>query len=358
MGRTRKDGDPMGLAGTRLSFKHNAFYYRHRDGRWERMGTDVRAAKERAAIYNSPADDYGTTAYWLDQFLMDCQQRVSIKDLAPRTLSDYTKDSEPLKVFFGAMLPEHIEPHHVQAYLDAGSAAERGVRANREKACLSSCLSWLIRTNKCPGLKINPCMQKSGTRENSEKKRDRYVTHQEYQEVYALAWHQVRVLMELTYRTLQRPESDIIYWTPKVLARDPHTGNRIITFEQGKTGTRLKIAMTEGLEKLINRAVGTNPHMDQPLVHTRAGTGYTYGGINSMLGKAIRTANEIRATKNIPPMASFGFRDSRAKVPPICGWQGRPSSRSSCSAVTRTRQQRSVTLRPDGMRQLSRTRQL
>ncbi len=114
----------MGLAGTRLSFKHNAFYYRHRDGRWERMGTDVRAAKERAAIYNSPADNYGTTAYWLDQFLVDCQQRVSIKDLAPRTLSDYTKDSEPLKVFFGAMLPEHIEPHHVQAYLDAGSAAE------------------------------------------------------------------------------------------------------------------------------------------------------------------------------------------------------------------------------------------
>lgn len=79
----------MGLAGTRLSFKHNAFYYRHRDGRWERMGTDVRAAKERAAIYNSPADNYGTTAYWLDQFLVDCQQRVSIKDprrgLSPTT---------------------------------------------------------------------------------------------------------------------------------------------------------------------------------------------------------------------------------------------------------------------------------
>ena len=41
--------------------------------------------------------------------------------------------------------------------------------------------------------------------------------------------------------------------------------------------------------------------------------GYTYGGINSMLGKAIRTANAIRATKNIPPMASFGFRDLKGK---------------------------------------------
>ena len=302
----------MSLAGTRLSFKHNAFYYRHRDGRWERMGTDVRAAKERAAIYNSPADNYGTTSYWLDQFIEHCIQRVSINDLAPRTLSDYTKDVVPLKVFFGSMLPEHIEPHHVQAYLDAGSAAERGVRANREKACLSSCLSWLIRTNKC-GLKINPCMQKSGTRENAEKKRDRYVTHQEYQEVYAVAWPQVRVLMELTYRTLQRPESDIIYWTPKVLGRDPHSGQRILTFEQGKTGTKLKIAMTEGLEKLINRAVGSSPQMEQPIVHTRAGTGYTYGGITSMLVKAIQAANEKREAKKIAPMASFGFRDLKGK---------------------------------------------
>jgi len=67
----------LAFAGTRLSFKHNAFYYRHRDGRWERMGTDVRAAKERAAIYNSPTDNYGTTAYWLEQFLVDCQQRVA-----------------------------------------------------------------------------------------------------------------------------------------------------------------------------------------------------------------------------------------------------------------------------------------
>ncbi len=37
MGRKRKDGDPMGLAGTRLDFRHEAFYYRHRDGRWERI---------------------------------------------------------------------------------------------------------------------------------------------------------------------------------------------------------------------------------------------------------------------------------------------------------------------------------
>lgn len=312
MGRARKDGDPMALAGTRLSFRHNAFYYRHRDGRWERLGTDIKAAKERAAIYNSPTDNYGTMAYWLDEFLTHFAARVKAGDLSPRTHSDYAKDVAPLKVFFGQMLPEHIEPHHVQEYLDAGATAGRPVRANREKACLSSCLSWMIRTNRTR-LKVNPCMQKSGTKENPESKRDRYVDHDEYREVYEMAGTQVRVLMELTYRTLQRPESDIIYWTPQVLARDPHTGQRIITFEQGKTKTRLKIAMTETLEKLINRVTGPKPQLDLPLVHNQAGDSYTYSGITSMLGKAIKKANAAREKKGLPPIAAFGFRDLKGK---------------------------------------------
>ena len=59
MGRARKDGDPLGLAGTRLSFKHGAFYYRHRDGRWEHVGTDVKVAKERATLYNDPEVIFG-----------------------------------------------------------------------------------------------------------------------------------------------------------------------------------------------------------------------------------------------------------------------------------------------------------
>ncbi|MBF5006894.1 tyrosine-type recombinase/integrase [Diaphorobacter caeni] len=312
MGRARKDGDPFGLAGTRLAFKHGAFYYRHRDGRWEHVGTDVRKAKARANIYNSPSDNYGTMSYWLDQFLVNCESRVAAGDMAKRTKDDYTKDSVPLKVFFGSMLVEHIEPHHIQAYLDAGAKADRPVRANREKACLSSCISWLIRTNRTT-LKINPCMQKSGTKENSESKRERYVTHEEYQQVWDAAGPQVRILMELTYRTLQRPESDIIYWTPKVLIRDPHSGARIITFEQGKTKTKLKIAMTETLEALINRATGPNPQMNQPLVHTQSGEGYTYSGITSMLTKAIQKVNAERRKKGLEEMLPFGYRDMKGK---------------------------------------------
>lgn len=312
MGRKRKDGDPLGLAGTRLAFRYGAFYYRHRDGRWERTGTDLKTAKERAALYNDPAGVFGTVGYWLDRFLVHCAERVKAGTLAPRTLSDYTKNAKPLKAYFGTMLPEHIQPVHVQSYIDIGNEAGRAVRANREAACLSSCLSWLMRTGQTT-LQVNPCMQASGTKKNSESKRERYVTHEEYREVWEAANVQVRMLMELTYRTLQRPESDILRWTATIATRDPHTGRRVLEFTQAKTGKRVRIAMTEQLEVLFLRAVGPHPQPTQTLVHTLQGYPYTYTGITSMLTRAIKAVNKERTRKGLPLVAPFGFRDLKGK---------------------------------------------
>jgi integrase len=309
MGRTRKDGDPFTLAGTRLAYRHGAFYYRHREGRWERIGTDLAAAKKRAALYNDPTGVYGTVAYWLDQFLVDCEARVKAKDLAARTLSDYTKNAEPLKAYFGNMLPESITAADVQAYLDIGRKAGRPVRANREKACLSSCLSWLMRQKGATTLAVNPCMQASGTQGNAESKRERYVTDDEFRAVYAAAGVQVRLLMDLTYRTLQRPESDILGWTPTILSRDEHTKARILHFQQGKTGVWVKISLTADLEMLIKKAMGDPPRIDQTLVHNRKGHQYTYTGIMAMLTAATKKANKGRAN----PIPAFGFRDLKGK---------------------------------------------
>lgn len=213
MGRRRKDGDPLGLAGTRLDWRWNKFWYRHRDGRWEPVGTDIAEAKRIAAVYNDPDGAYGTTGYWLDLFLRDCAARVKAKDLSQRTLDDYTKNTAELKVFFGRVVPEAITPEMVQTYLKEGRHAGRPTRANRERACLSSCLSWLMREGKT-AMKVNPCMRASGVKRNTETPRARYVTDAEYRVVYAVAPKPVRLMMELTYRTLQRPESDILGWTP------------------------------------------------------------------------------------------------------------------------------------------------
>lgn len=319
MGRKRKDDDPMGLAGTRLQWHRNKFWYRHRNGKWEAVGTDIAEAKRRAKLYNNPGDDYGTIAYWLDMFVIDCTARVKASDLSKRTLSDYTEDAEELKVFFGKLTPEQVAPVTVQTYLNEGKRAGRPTRANRERACLSSCLSWLIRTGKTT-IKVNPCMQASGVKRNPEQSRDRYVTDAEYNVVFNVAPSQVQLMMALTYRTLQRPESDIIEWTPEIV-RVKGDG-KVLRIKQNKTGRILEINLTDQLLELVESAIGEVPILHRPIIHTRKGAAYTYSGLDSMLRRA-----QVKARKKMPNLQPFGFRDLKGKGATDMWLSGEPIER-------------------------------
>lgn len=308
----RRKNNPLGLE-PRVYAKHGAFYYVHRDGRWEKLGTDITKANERARLYNDSLGQFGTMVYWLDMFIVDSEARVKAGKLAKRTLEDYVHNIKPLKIYFEApMLPADIEPNHVQEYLEIGAKDGRPVRANREKACLSACLSWLIRTGKVDNLKLNPCMRASGIKRNPERKRERYVSHDEYRDVFAEAPPQVQAMMELTYRTLQRPESDIIYWTLSNLPTKD--GKRILRNKQNKTGKTVDIEIAPDLEPLIDHLVGDIPKIGRPLICTRVGKQYTYDGLSSMLKRSIAAANKTRLAKNITiKITSFGFRDLKGK---------------------------------------------
>jgi integrase len=317
MGRRRKDGDPLGLAGTRLVFDHGRFYYIHRDkGRWENVGTDVTAAKQMAARYNNPGDGFGTVAYWLRMFLADCKQRVAAGMLSKRTLDDYegyAADDGPMMAAFGRMFPERVTTNRIQLYLTENAKLGRPVPANRERAMLSSCLSWLIREGKVPDLKVNPCMRASGLKRNPESKRERYVTHDEYRAVYAAGNRAVRLAMELVYRSLQRPEVDVLAWTPSnVRAKD---GGKVLHFKQSKTGRVLDIALVGELGALVAEAIGEVPQLRQPIVHRLDGKAYTYDGLSAMLKQAqdkVR-AQHGKARGPLADMPSFGLRDLKGK---------------------------------------------
>lgn len=317
MGRKRKNADD-GLE-PRVYQRHGAYYYVHRDGRWERLGVDKAGANQKARLYNDPDGEFGTMVYWLDMFLAHCEERVKAKTLAQRTYDDYKqaikgtdKKAGALRVFFAApMTPLDVEPDMVQDFLDTNAQLGRPVPANREKAALSSCMSWLIRTGKVPGLKVNPCLRGSGIKRNAETKRDRYVTHDEYRDVWAVAQTSVRLMMELTYRTLQRPESDIIHWTTEVLLTAD--GQRKLQFKQGKTGKTMRIAIAPELDALVRASLGDVPKLRQPIIRTRDGNAYSYDGLSAMLKRSITKANQARATKGLPVIQSFGFRDLKGK---------------------------------------------
>jgi integrase len=317
VGRKRKSSD-TGLE-PRVYAKHGAFYYVHRDGKWQRLGTDKAEANQKARLFNDPDGQFGTLVYWLDMFLVHCQARVAANTMAQRTCDDYQNaikgtdtKAGALRTFFAPpMTPLDLDPDMVQDFLTTNAELGRPVPANREKAALSSCMSWLIRTGKVPGLKINPCLRASGIQRNAETKRDRYVTHDEYRDVWALAHTSVRLMMELTYRTLQRPESDIIHWTTEVLRTEE--GQRKLQFKQGKTGKVMKIAIAFELDALVRASLGDVPKLRQPLIRTRDGNAYSYDGLSAMLKRNITKANKERATKGLPAMPPFGFRDLKGK---------------------------------------------
>lgn len=70
----RRKNNPLGLE-PRVYPNHGALFYVHRDGRWEKLGTDIEAANKRARLYNDTAGLYGTMAYWLDPHSMSSEAR-------------------------------------------------------------------------------------------------------------------------------------------------------------------------------------------------------------------------------------------------------------------------------------------
>ena len=319
MGRKRKIDTQLQLP-TRVYYRHGAFYYVHHDGRWERLGTDIRNAKRRAGVMNDPSGLFGTLSYWLDKFIVDCETRIGLskeaKGLAPRTVDDYKDNAAYLKSYFGKMRPGEVEPHHVGKYLELGRRNERAVRANREKACLSSAFTWLMLQSESGFKGPNPCI---GVKRNPEFKNDRYVTDDQMIAVIDAAPRMVSALLRLVYRTLQRPE-DILTWDrSNLVVRD---GRRILRVEQSKMSTRagktVDIEISEDIETILRdlkvNTDGTAVGPGMPFLHRRDGSGYTYSGLNSMLKRAVKKASvEHPNTGELEAVATFGFYSMKGK---------------------------------------------
>lgn len=294
MGRPRKleQGLPK-----RVYLKSGAYYYVHHDSRWERLGTDLAAAKKTAAAYNAGACVYGTMAYWYDQWALELKARVAAADLSERTYDDYVeKDGPLLKDFFGAMAPGAIKAKHVSLYLQVGREDERPVRANREKAALSSCLSWMV-AHSLAGLKGNVC---KGVPRNSETPRDRYISDDEYIAVMKRCGPAEKAWAELIYRTLQRP-SDILKWTRNDIIIQ--NGQKCIQFRQGKTKSWMTILVTPTLEAAFEILAAQRKRPSVYLIPREDGLPYTESGIASMFRRAVVAAG----------IADYGPYDNKAK---------------------------------------------
>lgn len=169
------------------------------------------------------------------------------KELAPRTLKDYSSYAVTLNVAFGKMRPDAIQPHHIRQFMD-WLALKRGTHlkpayptANRHKACMQKICSWALGVGR---IKVNPCV---GISKDSEKARTRYISDAEYNAIYKHAAPACRVAMEISYLCMARI-GDVANLTMRDVL------NEGLFIKQGKTGKEQIKLWSERLSKAISNA--------------------------------------------------------------------------------------------------------
>jgi integrase len=201
------------------------------------------------------------------------------------------------------MTPASVAPPHIGKYLDLGVELGRPVRANREKACLSSCFTWLIRTGE-GGITQNPCI---GVKRNTERARERYIEDWEFNKVMAKATSpQAKAVAGLIYRTLQRP-IDILRWTAANIVYKAVDGGeeRVLRFRQSKTGAQLEICVTHEIDEYLRWAAGDGKKVTgMTLIHTGRGQPYAEKSVSGMWGTYVRACDGIK---------DFGIYDLKGK---------------------------------------------
>ena len=269
----------------RMYLKSGSYYFVTRDNRWLNLGRDLAMARRKWAELSGEVPTGGMAAL-MDRYLLDV-----LPTKAERTQADNRKEMVNLRAVFGAMEPRDVRPVHIAKYLDLrGKTAP--VRANREKALLSHVFTLGMRWGI---VDANPCR---GVHRNTEGKRDRYITDDEFTAVWNKANPTVRCLMDVAYLTAQRI-GDLI------TIRRQDVTDAGIAFKQAKTGKRLVVAMTPALKAVLDRAGKLHPRVASMWVFsTRTGSPYTYDGVSSMFKRAVVQAG----------VPDFHFHDLRAKA--------------------------------------------
>ncbi|AMW64461.1 integrase (endogenous virus) [Pseudomonas phage phiAH14a] len=215
--------------------KHGA-YYLVRKGKWKRLGTDFQASlAEYAKLLDKGSQ--GGMPKLIDDALEYMRTRTK-PPLKPNTLKQYESACERLKENFADFEPREVLQRHVVAL--KLHMADTPNMSNRIISVLRAVFTYALEQQIVDS---NPCI---GVRRHLEHKRDRYITHGEFQAICANSSDNMRVIYEMCYLTGQR--------IGDVLAiRLADIGAEGIAFKQEKTSARLLVQMTPDLEALIAR---------------------------------------------------------------------------------------------------------
>lgn len=222
--------------------------------------------------------------------------------LATSTQATHHYDMKHLHAFFETAPLDQIKPMHIREFLDRHRA--KPTTANRCKRLFSTL--W----NHARGWGYtdleNPCI---GIMGHSLKKREVYVTDEVFDAVRAAASEPLRDALEFAYLTGQRPGDAL-------RARMDDIVDGALAIDQGKTGKRLRIAVTGQLADLIARIQvrkAAHKTVHAQILMARDGKPMTKQILKDHFAAAKEAATAAR-----PELASaikeFWFYDLRAKA--------------------------------------------
>lgn len=237
--------------------------------------------------------------------LFDLYEKEHLPTLSERVQRDYRGMIRYLRKACGRRKAHKMRPKHVAKIIDVKEAP---VQANRKVMILSSIFkiaqgSWCIEDDL-----VNPCIP---VRRHKTSPRDRYITHEEFVAFRATAPEQIQIAMDFAYITGQR-QSDITQMRWSQVLTDGPREEWVLHIDQGKTGKRLAIKISESVEAVLARAMRCG---DQHLLTTDAvirnkfSRAYTPDSFRALWQKYMRAWRKAH-----PEMPKFTFHDIRAKT--------------------------------------------
>ncbi len=291
MGRKRKIRKELPK---RVYFKHNAYYFYPPGGKWIRLDSDITTAMKKWAEIVGEQKTANKMGEVMDRYMSEVAPTM-----AKKTYKDNLQQIKPLKIFFGEMVSRKIKPVDIYRYLDIRKNTPTA--ANLEKALLSCILSKAIEWGI---VESNPCRV---VKKLKVKKRDRYITDEEFQKLHSMASPLMKCFLDLAYVTAQRI-GDLL----NIRLSDINDDGLYI--EQSKTGKKMVFELTESLKVIIDQAKDIKrPVHSIYLLCGRRGTAYSYDGFSSIFYRLKIKAN----------LKDIHFHDIRAKATTDANAQGR-----------------------------------
>ena len=182
----------------RVYQKHGAYYFVDADNKWQKVGKTV------SEVYRWYADmvhddiQINTMSQIMDRYLGEV-----LPEKAPSTVRNEERAVKRLREVFGDTKPGDIRPVDIYKYQDTRARKNTKAESNNERRTLSNLFACAVKwglTDKNPVREVKTLRLKT---------RDRYITDEEFKQLYEKARPKMKCIMDVAYLTALR-KGDIL----------------------------------------------------------------------------------------------------------------------------------------------------